>query len=70
MKMRIVILPFLIFGLFAYGVAKLTQASENDTNPVDVPALVKNVKADAKHAKAEVQEVLKKGVPDYSVVNK
>ena len=47
MKCRIVILPFIIFGLFFYGIAKLNEATANDTKPVTVQALKKVILEDA-----------------------
>lgn len=45
MKLRIVILPFIIFGLFGYGVAKLEQNSDKN-GVINVKALKADVKED------------------------
>lgn len=69
MRLNCFFLPFLIFGLFGYGVSVL-QRSADSTNTVTKPAVVKVVKHDAKVVKADVKKAIKTSKPDYTQTNK
>lgn len=63
MKLRLTILPLVVFGLFGYMVAKLDQVSDNGANLITASALKKEVKEDL----ADLNRALKKGEPIYNV---
>ena len=60
MRLRIVILPFLIFALFGYGVLKLDKATEGATQVGSFEAVGAAVKADAVKVKTLAAEQLAK----------
>lgn len=63
MKLRITILPLLIFALFGYSVAKLDQNTKGSTRPVNVKIL----KADVVEDYHEVKDQFVKAKHEYKV---